>query len=99
MTILQFDDDPIMIQAIKENGLEIIKQEFKRYIKNKFILKDKKLLSDSLDKKIRMARVINREKSLKIQNAIESLGNLISDEDKKLFINEAKERYFLSKDI
>ena len=99
MTILQFDDDPIITQAIKENGLENIKEEFKRYIKNKFIIKDKKLLSDSLDKKIRMAKVINREKSLKVQNAIESLGDLISNEDKKLSINEAKDRYFLSKDI
>lgn len=98
MMTIQFDD-PIITQAIKENGLENIKQEFKRYIKNRFIAKDKKLLSDSLDKKIRMAKVINREKSLKVQNAIESLGDLISNEDKKLSINEAKERYFLSKDI
>ena len=98
MMTIQFDD-PIILQAIKENGLENIKEEFKRYIKNKFIIKDKKLLSDSLDKKIRMAKVTNREKSLKVQNAIESLGDLISNEDKKLSINEAKDRYFLSKDI
>jgi len=87
MTILQFDDDPIITQAIKENGLENIKEEFKRYIKNKFIIKDKKLLSDSLDKKIRMAKVTNREKSLKVQNAIESLADLIITNDKKGFKN------------
>ncbi len=98
MITIQFDD-PIVAKIIKQEGLESITQELKRYIKSKFTPTEKNILSDSLDKKIRMAKVTNRKKANKIQNAMESLNHLILDEDKKLSINEAKEKYFLSKDI
>ncbi len=98
MITIQFDD-PIVVKIIKQEGLESITQELKRYIKSKFTPTEKNILSDSLDKKIRMAKVTNRKKANKIQNAMESLNHLILDEDKKLSINEAKEKYFLSKDI
>ena len=98
MITIQFDD-PIVVKIIKHEGLESITQELKRYIKSKFTPTEKNILSDSLDKKIRMAKVTNRKKANKIQNAMESLNHLILDEDKKLSINEAKEKYFLSKDI
>jgi len=98
MITIQFDD-PIVVKIIKHEGLESITQELKRYIKSKFTPTEKNILSDPLDKKIRMAKVTNRKKANKIQNAMESLNHLILDEDKKLSINEAKEKYFLSKDI
>ena len=97
MITIQFDD-PMITKIIQEEGIESITQELKKYIKNKFMPSDKNLLSTSLDRKIRMAKSINRKKADEIQNAMESLNHLILEDDKSLSPNEVKERYFLAKE-
>ena len=97
MITIQFDD-PMITKIIQQEGIDNITKELKRYIKNRFSSTDKDLLSATLDKKIKMAKPNNREKADKVNQAMESLNHLISDEGKKLSINEGKERYFISKD-
>ena len=96
MTTIQFHD-PVIATIIKQEGLENITNDVLEYIKNKFSPKVKTPLSAYLDQQIRNAKPTNSQKADKLKNAMEELNSLISDTNKSLSLNEARENHLTSK--